>query len=243
MPQASEDRKGLPRVFLQDGLLPLGLLFGMAIAAAAADHWQRFAFLIFGALYTLWIGTFLRRLHRLQQRLIVQEAQMAADHRLLQRCVTAADTADRDEGLPDRQSEALRPAAPQAVTRREKALPVVLEEYTDDLLDTPEDREYLQKLVGNYLESLAGEVLSVRHAIQSRNYSDAVKVTHRMKGSAAMYGLPEVSEVAGLLESAISENRDPELLEDLLKMLQTAAATVLSDGGKSHRESWDWSKM
>lgn len=59
----------------------------------------------------------------------------------------------------------------------------------------------------------------LKRTLASGEVSKAREMAHRLKGSAGMYGLPEVSETAGLIEQACVEQQGPELLAELVAEL------------------------
>ncbi len=78
-----------------------------------------------------------------------------------------------------------------------------------------EDKSF-QKLVQVYVGGLSEQVRQLRAALAAEDRTDLAKLAHKMRGGAATYGFAALAETAGLLEDAVREGQDRELLAELL---------------------------
>ena len=62
------------------------------------------------------------------------------------------------------------------------------------------------------------EELSV--AVREGDRDRAAREAHKIRGNGGMYGYPELSEIAGLIEDASREEQDVSLLDELLDELE-----------------------
>ncbi len=77
----------------------------------------------------------------------------------------------------------------------------------------------LENIEAAYRRDLPQKVADLKRTLAGGEVSKAREMAHRLKGSAGMYGLPEVSETAGLIEQACVEGQGPELLAELVAEL------------------------
>lgn len=82
----------------------------------------------------------------------------------------------------------------------------------------------LEALRRAYVASLPGKIAEFRKAVSEWDHKTLRGAAHRLRGSASMYGLPEVAETAGLIEDACGEGRDFDLLMDLVGELDALVA-------------------
>ncbi|MFO0935866.1 MAG: ATP-binding protein [Gemmataceae bacterium] len=79
------------------------------------------------------------------------------------------------------------------------------------------------KLDLQYRKSLPKKVEEMLSVLRRSELVSLASLAHRLKGSAGMYGLPKISETAGLIEQAVRESQNSALLEELITDLQSAA--------------------
>jgi HPt (histidine-containing phosphotransfer) domain-containing protein len=77
----------------------------------------------------------------------------------------------------------------------------------------------LPELLVTFRRSLQDKLQDLTAALSSGNHTRVAALSHKLKGSAGMYGLPEISETAGLLEAACQEGQSRALLSELLEEL------------------------
>lgn len=82
-------------------------------------------------------------------------------------------------------------------------------------------------IVRDYVAQLPARVEQIRAAAARNDLSSALSGAHKIRGSAALYGFPYVTETAGLIESAILEGQAPEIIEDLIRELTTLAGEIV----------------
>jgi HPt (histidine-containing phosphotransfer) domain-containing protein len=73
----------------------------------------------------------------------------------------------------------------------------------------------LADLTRGYLESLRSTVAAVKNARSAGDFIALRSLAHQTRGAAGMYGFPELSETAGLLDDAIAEDQDDDLILEL----------------------------
>ncbi|MEI7683770.1 MAG: PAS domain S-box protein, partial [Planctomycetota bacterium] len=79
-----------------------------------------------------------------------------------------------------------------------------------------EDAEFAA-LIREYRESLVGNVADLRRAFAVGDMRGVKALAHRNKGTAGIFGFPELSETAGLLEQAIAESQHESLVAELIE--------------------------
>jgi len=65
--------------------------------------------------------------------------------------------------------------------------------------------ELLKTLHHDYLSSLPKKIASLREQVQAGNASDLRESFHKLKGTGRTYGMPEVSELAAVVEEICSD--------------------------------------
>ena len=89
----------------------------------------------------------------------------------------------------------------------------------------------LAALVREYLAELPLRIAELQAARTSGDWQDLFRRAHGLKGAAAMYGLAGLRETAGLLEAAIVEGQDSELIEELIVELVHGVEQVRQSAG------------
>src|SRR5262249_43281979 len=74
-------------------------------------------------------------------------------------------------------------------------------------------------LVREYVAGLPDRMAGLRAALVQSNWRQLARGAHQLKGSAAMYGFADVSETAGLVEAAVLEKQNTDLIEELTNEL------------------------
>jgi CheY-like chemotaxis protein/HPt (histidine-containing phosphotransfer) domain-containing protein len=80
-------------------------------------------------------------------------------------------------------------------------------------------------LLDQYRESLISTASRLHQYLLKSNFSAVASLAHQLRGSAGMYSFSELSESAGLVEDAILEKQEPELINELIKDLCDECAT------------------
>jgi PAS domain S-box-containing protein len=73
----------------------------------------------------------------------------------------------------------------------------------------------LAELKRGYVESLRRTLAAVEHAIATDDRQSMRTLAHQTRGVAGMYGYDDLTDTAGLLEDAIREEEDRELIQEL----------------------------
>ncbi|WP_169977137.1 PAS domain S-box protein [Tautonia rosea] len=82
-------------------------------------------------------------------------------------------------------------------------------------------------LVHAYLSALQEQRLQLRALLDSGDYDPIRGLAHRTRGVAAMYGFPDLGEIAGLVEDAFVERRESELINELVYEFLSSIETIL----------------
>ncbi|QVL33918.1 response regulator [Telmatocola sphagniphila] len=90
--------------------------------------------------------------------------------------------------------------------------------------EIPED---LQRLQEAYINSLTNKVAELVAAAENNDRSLIAEASHRLRGSAGMYGLIDIAETACMVEDACREGRDLDLLSDLIQELRDLSNLLL----------------
>jgi CheY-like chemotaxis protein len=98
----------------------------------------------------------------------------------------------------------------------------------------PTDNVSFQDLLQQYVSGLSERMQQLRAALAADDRPALAQLAHKTRGSAAMYGLPELAELAGLIEAAVREGQDRDLLAELLGELENEARRQ----GHGSRESY-----
>ena len=87
----------------------------------------------------------------------------------------------------------------------------------------------LRALIANYAAALPRRISAIRAAFAAGDAGGMVAMAHQLKGSGGMYGYDSLSEVAGLLELAVNEGREPDLVSALIDELDAIAQRILAE--------------
>ena len=74
----------------------------------------------------------------------------------------------------------------------------------------------LAPLVARFIASLPGKAAGFRDAIASNDLAEVQSQAHQLRGVGSMYGFPAITETCGLMEEAVREARDVELMAELI---------------------------
>jgi CheY-like chemotaxis protein len=80
-----------------------------------------------------------------------------------------------------------------------------------------------EELLREFVNGLSERTQKVQAALASRDRTTLGQLAHKMRGAAAMYGFTELAETAGLLEVAVREGRDHDLLAELVGEMEAEA--------------------
>jgi CheY-like chemotaxis protein len=78
-------------------------------------------------------------------------------------------------------------------------------------------------LGSEYRRSLPDKVRDLHATLDAGDRGKTAGLAHQLRGSAGMYDLPELSEIAGLIEDACREGQDASLIAELVAELSSAA--------------------
>jgi signal transduction histidine kinase/DNA-binding NarL/FixJ family response regulator len=79
--------------------------------------------------------------------------------------------------------------------------------------ETREDQAILQKFLPQFIEHLPGQVAQIEAMLRQRSVDQLARAVHQIKGTAGMYGFPEVSDLAARAEAlARAADTEPEAL-------------------------------
>jgi CheY-like chemotaxis protein/HPt (histidine-containing phosphotransfer) domain-containing protein len=78
-----------------------------------------------------------------------------------------------------------------------------------------------------YVESLRHTITAFEHALATDDRQTVLTIAHQTRGVAGMYGYQALTETAGLLEDAIREEEDRELIHELAGELVRSIQTIL----------------
>jgi CheY-like chemotaxis protein len=83
-------------------------------------------------------------------------------------------------------------------------------------------------LLRDYVSGLGERVQAMAATLAADDQDALAKLAHKLRGSAAMYGFPYLSETAGLLEDAARKRQDRELLRELFDEMAATVRRILS---------------
>ena len=81
--------------------------------------------------------------------------------------------------------------------------------------ETREDQAILQKFLPQFIDHLPGQVAQIEAMLRQRSIEQLAQAVHQIKGTAGMYGFPEVSALAARAEVAargFKPPADPDVL-------------------------------
>lgn len=84
----------------------------------------------------------------------------------------------------------------------------------------------LRRMLNEFLGELPGRMAELRLAQAKEDLGELGRRAHAMKGTSLMYGCREIGETAGLLESAVREGQDGDLIEGLMAELEELIAAT-----------------
>ena len=73
-----------------------------------------------------------------------------------------------------------------------------------------------QALLSEYVGGMSERMRNLRAALTAEDRTTLMQLAHKMRGAAAMYGLTDLAEMAGLIEDAVREGQDRDLLAELV---------------------------
>ena len=87
-------------------------------------------------------------------------------------------------------------------------------------------------LMAEFLDELPGRAEEFSTAFDARDWSQLTLLAHRMKGTAAVYELPTISQAARQLEQ-LAKGADPARIEPVVAELTSLCRQVVEDGRPS----------
>jgi CheY-like chemotaxis protein/HPt (histidine-containing phosphotransfer) domain-containing protein len=79
------------------------------------------------------------------------------------------------------------------------------------------DDSGLAPLVRKFVDSLPEKVAGFRAAVAESDLAAVESQAHQLRGVGTMYGFPAVTETCALVEAAVKEGHDPELIGELVE--------------------------
>lgn len=70
----------------------------------------------------------------------------------------------------------------------------------------PDDDEEMRELINDFIRGLPERVAALGDVCKQENWSDLAAIAHKLKGSAGMYGFPDLASQASALEQAAKKN-------------------------------------
>ncbi len=86
----------------------------------------------------------------------------------------------------------------------------------DAMLSSLSDDPSLSPLIRDYIRGLPGRHGQIREAIDARDLTRVATLAHQVRGVGGMYGFPQLSELAGLIEDATGDAQDLDLIAELI---------------------------
>jgi|GEM_PF-1192535 len=134
----------------------------------------------------------------------------------------------------DLQAEDRKPEREQKEASPDGRLPSTVGEDPPLVSDFAGDPGFMV-LIRDYVDDLAIRIREFRQNFADRHLEVLRGLAHNLKGSGGMYGYSELSEIAGLLEDAVRENRDTDLIGALVDEVvgvigRIERGLVLTDG-------------
>jgi CheY-like chemotaxis protein len=93
----------------------------------------------------------------------------------------------------------------------------------------PTPPKSFQELLREYVNGISERMAKIRAALAAEDRVQLSQLAHKMRGAAGMYGLVNLAETAGLLEDAIRERQERELLADLVSEMEVEAGRVSAE--------------
>jgi signal transduction histidine kinase/DNA-binding response OmpR family regulator len=122
------------------------------------------------------------------------------------------------------------------------AAPAAVEESSmehNEARETREDQAILQKFLPQFIDHLPGQVAQIEAMLRQRSIEQLAQAVHQIKGTAGMYGFPEVSELAARAEVAargFKPPADPDVLarevQPLIELIRQIEGYDLSKEGE-----------
>lgn len=104
------------------------------------------------------------------------------------------------KGPQNRQRIKPGPGSPVAPTKPVPESPLIP--------NAPEEEPTLEELFAGFRKSLPGKIMEMRKVLDSSNWIQLSSIAHQLRGAAGMYGLADVSFLAGLIEDACRNERE-----------------------------------
>jgi CheY-like chemotaxis protein/HPt (histidine-containing phosphotransfer) domain-containing protein len=114
---------------------------------------------------------------------------------------------------PDAKPDASPPPDTDAATADQAAIAEIFGD-TPEARETREDQAILQKFLPQFIDHLPAQVAQIQSLLSRRSVDELARAVHQIKGTAGMYGFPEVSELAARAE-AIARGADDHAHADL----------------------------
>ncbi|NUM35146.1 MAG: Hpt domain-containing protein [Candidatus Brocadiae bacterium] len=73
----------------------------------------------------------------------------------------------------------------------------------------------LEAIVPNFLENKRKDIITMRHALENKEFPSIQVLGHRMKGAGGGYGFDEITRIGANLEKAALEKKADAILSSL----------------------------
>lgn len=91
-------------------------------------------------------------------------------------------------------------------------------EYADDA--------DMKAIISLFVDELPKRTLAMQEAISQGDRERLRMLAHRLKGAAGGYGFPQIGEAAALVEAAVKEDLEPNVVRSRMGTLVALAARV-----------------
>ena len=81
-----------------------------------------------------------------------------------------------------------------------------------------DDASYAE-IVEEFVKGLAGRLETLETALRDKDFAQLTAAAHQLKGAGGGYGFPQITDAAAVLESALREDADADVIEDALQQL------------------------
>jgi CheY-like chemotaxis protein/HPt (histidine-containing phosphotransfer) domain-containing protein len=88
------------------------------------------------------------------------------------------------------------------------------------------DQVNFEVLLSDFIRGLNERMRLMRAALVAEDSAALAQLAHKARGTAGMYGFPDLAETARLIEEAVRENQDRMLLKELLDELEALVQQI-----------------
>jgi PAS domain S-box-containing protein len=106
----------------------------------------------------------------------------------------------------------------------------------DAILSGFRDSPGMEALIREYVEGLPGRVSRLRTLMATNAIRELELLAHQIRGHGGMYGYPCLTESATLIEQAVREGQDAELIAELIEEFATLSSRIETGLARPSRE-------